>query len=180
MSARPGFFARFLHDTRAVSAIEFALIAPILIASYLGAVQLSLGLTVDRKVSAATNVIGDLVTQTEMIDSAQIDDIVAAGAAIMQPFDESDMAVRITSVRMNNDGDIFVDWSEGRNGLSGYGQDSVLDLPEGLLAPSNSIIFVEMIYTYSTPFNTLELGEFTLTDKAYLRPRRSLWIRRRD
>jgi Flp pilus assembly protein TadG len=160
MSARPGFLARFLRDTRAVSAIEFALIAPILIASYLGAVQLSLGLL--------------------FLDSAQIDDIVAAGAAIMQPFDESDMAVRITSVRMNNDGDIFVDWSEGRNGLSGYGQDSVLDLPEGLLAPSNSIIFVEMIYTYSTPFNTLELGEFTLTDKAYLRPRRSLWIRRRD
>lgn len=169
--------SRFLADDRGVSAIEFALIAPILIAFYLGTVQLTLGLTADRKVTSAASVIGDLVAQDDLITDQELEDIVAAGRAVLQPYASDGFNVRITSVRMDNDGDVFVDWSEGR-GLSAYGRNANLDLPEGLLAPNNSIIFVEAEYTYRSPFDSLEIGPFELRDKVYLRPRRSLWVRR--
>lgn len=168
---------RFLADERGISAIEFALIAPILIAFYLGTVQLTMAITADRKVTSAASVMGDLVTQDEFVTTRELDDIVAAGRAVLQPYPSDGFAVRITSVRMDTDENIYVDWSEGR-GMSAYGRDANVDIPDGLLSPNNSIIFVEAEYSYATPFDSLHVGPFALTDKVYLRPRRSLWVRR--
>jgi len=173
----PSILRRFARDQRGISAIEFALIAPILITIYLAGVQLSLGLTADRKVTSAASAIGDLIAQDDQVTDGEIDDVLAAGDAILQPFDPANFDVRITSVRMDSDGDVFVDWSEGR-GLPAHGPDAGLNLPAGLLAPTNSFIFVEVEYAYHTPFDSLEVGTFNLEDSVYLRPRRSLWVRR--
>lgn len=169
--------SRFRRDEDGVSAIEFALVAPVLIALYLGSVQLTLALTADRKVTAATSTIGDLVAQDEFVTDSEINDIIAAGHAILEPFTSAGFDVRITSVRMNSNSETYVDWSEGR-GLAAYPQDADIDLPDGLLAPNNSVIMVEVEYLYQTAFSQLDFGTMTLTDNVYLRPRRSLWVRR--
>ena len=52
---------RFMGDRRGVSAVEFALIAPIMVAMYLGAAELTQVLTLDRKVTSAANAVADLV-----------------------------------------------------------------------------------------------------------------------
>lgn len=168
---------RFGRDETGVSAIEFGLIAPFLIALYLGSVQLTLALTADRKVTAAASAIGDLVAQDDFVTNGELTDIFAAGDAILQPFPAAGFDVRVTSVRMNSDSEIYVDWSEGR-GLAPHPQDARLDIPDGILAPNNSVILVEAEYLYETPFRELEFGTLVLTDSVYLRPRRSLWVRR--
>ena len=43
--------ARFARDQRGVSAVEFALVAPLMITLYLGCVEISQGVGVDRKVT---------------------------------------------------------------------------------------------------------------------------------
>lgn len=169
--------SRFRRDEDGVSAIEFALVAPVLITLYLGSVQLTLALTADRKVTAAASTIGDLVAQDEFVTDSEIGDIIAAGHAILEPFTPAGFDVRITSVRMNSDEEIYVDWSDGY-GLPAHPPDAELDLPDGLLAPNNSIILVEVEYLYETAFSQLDYGTMTLTDSVFLRPRRSLWVRR--
>ncbi|MAC38359.1 MAG: pilus assembly protein TadE, partial [Oceanicaulis sp.] len=54
---------RFWRDCRGLSAVEFALIAPVMILLYLGAVDLSLVLSIDRKVTSAASALADLVAQ---------------------------------------------------------------------------------------------------------------------
>jgi Flp pilus assembly protein TadG len=44
-------FRRFARDRRGVSAVEFALLAPIMVALYLGCVEVSDAVSADRKVS---------------------------------------------------------------------------------------------------------------------------------
>lgn len=169
--------SRFRRDEAGVSAIEFALVAPVLIALYLGSVQLTLALTADRKVTAAASAIGDLIAQDDVVTDGELDDIIAAGHAILEPFTETGFDLRITSVRMNSNSEVYVDWSDAR-GLTPHPPGAQLDLPDGLLAPNNSVILVEVEYLYETPFRELEFGIMTLKDSVYLRPRRSLWVQR--
>jgi len=170
-------FTRFKRDTRGVSALEFALIAPVLLAMYLGAAQMTMALSADRKVTGAATSVADLVTQDDVITNAELTDIYAAGDAIMFPNDPANLSYRITSIRMDIDGDVFVDWSETR-GLSPHTTASLPTLPNGLLAPMNSIIMVEARYPFRGPFPQESGPLLTLRDTAYLRPRRSAWVRR--
>ena len=168
---------RFGRDVRGVSALEFALIAPVMVAMYLGAAEMTMALTADRKVTGAATAVADLVTQDDLITNAELTDIYAAGDAIVFPNDPSNLAIRITSIRMDVDGDIFVDWSEAR-GLAPHDTGSLPPLPDGLLAPMNSIIMVEANYPFQGPFPSESGPLLTLSDTAYLRPRRSPWVRR--
>jgi Flp pilus assembly protein TadG len=169
----------FARDARGVSAVEFALIAPVMLALYLGAAQMTAALNADRKVTGAANAVADLVAQDDFVTDGELDDIYAASDAIVFPNDPADLALRITSIRMDADGEVFVDWSEGR-GLSARGQDEVPELPDGLLAPMNSIVMVEAQYPFNGPFPKESGPLVTLSDTAYLRPRRSAWVRRQS
>ena len=168
---------RFKRDARGVSALEFALIAPVLIAMYLGSAEMTMALTADRKVTNATTAVADLVTQDDFITNDELADIYSAGDAILFPNDPTSLSFRITSVRMDADGDVFVDWSEAR-GVTPLTTDTLQDLPDGLLAPMNSIIMVEASYPYNGPFPDESGPLLTLSDTAYLRPRLSAWVRR--
>jgi len=170
-------FTALKRDRHGVSAVEFALLAPFMIALYLGSVQLTLGLTADRKVSQVANSVADLVTQDDFVTDSDLVDIYAAADAILNPFNPAPLALRITSVRMDADGEVFVDWSEG-DGMTPHDTDSLPDLPEGLMAPMNSIIMVEATYRFSTNLGELTKTPITLSDTAYLRPRRGPWVRR--
>lgn len=170
-------FLALKRDQRGVSAVEFALLAPFMIALYLGSVQLTLGLTADRKVSQVANSVADLVTQDDFVTDDDLVDIYAAADAILNPFDTAPLSLRITSVRMDADGEIFVDWSEG-DGMTPLDTDSLPELPDGLMAPMNSIIMVEANYTFATNLGELTKTPITLSDTAYLRPRRGPWVRR--
>lgn len=165
------------RDQRGVSAVEFALIAPVMVALYLGAAEMTMALNADRKVTGAANTVADLVAQDDFISDDELTDIYAAGDAILFPNDPTELALRITSVRMDADGDIFVDWSEGR-GLSALSPDDVPALPEGLLSPMDSIVMVEARYPFNGPFPKDAGPLAVLGDTAYLRPRRSAWVRR--
>ena len=167
----------FHRDERGVSAVEFALLAPFMIALYLGSVQLTLGLTADRKVSQVANTVADLVTQDDFVTDGDLADIYAAADAILNPFDTGALSLRITSVRMDADGEVFVDWSEG-DGMTALDTDNLPDLPDGLLAPMNSIIMVEAHYRFATNLGELTKTPINLSDTAYLRPRRGPWVRR--
>jgi Flp pilus assembly protein TadG len=50
----------FSDDKRGVSAVEFALLAPFMIGLYLGGVEISDGIGIDRKVTLAAGAIANL------------------------------------------------------------------------------------------------------------------------
>ena len=67
-SARAGgVLRRLIADRRGVSAVEFALVAPILVLLYFGLVELSQAATADRRLAHATSAVGDLVAQASSV-----------------------------------------------------------------------------------------------------------------
>ncbi|MCW5724729.1 MAG: pilus assembly protein [Maricaulaceae bacterium] len=168
---------RFGGDRRGVSAVEFALIAPVMILFYLAMVEISLALAADRKVTAAASAMADLVAQDDEVNFAELQDIVAAGSAILAPFDASQMSARISSVVMRLDGQVEVDWSDGF-GMQPLAVGAAVPVPDGLLSPSRSVIMVEVAYDYDTPVAMVSGGVYQLREVFYLRPRRTLAVSR--
>ena len=65
--------ATLAHDTHGVSAVEFALILPVMITMYIGAVEFSHALTVDRRVTAVAS--AAVVVDADVMRCSQIQQI---------------------------------------------------------------------------------------------------------
>ncbi len=165
-------WSRLWHDRRGVSAVEFALIAPVMIVILFGTIEVSLLLTADRKVTQATSAVADLVAQDDVITADEILDIFTASSAIMQPYDTAGLQMRVTSVLMDVDGAIAVGWSEGQ-GMTPLAPGSSVSVPAGILQPNTSIIMAEVSYDYTSTLGTFLTAPIGLGDTFYLRPRRS-------
>ena len=67
--------SRFRHEKQGVAALEFAFIAPILLIVFLGSVEFSQALTLDRRVTTIASSTADLVAQSDSISTADLNDI---------------------------------------------------------------------------------------------------------
>ena len=167
---------RLGRDRSGVSAVEFALIAPVMVLLYLGMVEISMALSADRKVTNAASALADLIAQDDVITDDEMVDILNAGTAIIQPFDADQFSVCISSVSMTLLGEVEVDWSDGR-GMQPRAEGSQPALPAGVLSPGRSVIWVEVAYAYEAPFREIA-GDFDISEEFFLRPRQSLSVAR--
>lgn len=172
---------RFARDRRAVSAVEFALILPVMITLYFGGVELSDGIIVDRKVTAMTSAIGDLVARGEVIEDAEMSNIFEAASSIMAPYSADPINLVVTHVTIDEDGNGIVDWSDRwSNGTmsDGYNPGSTLDIPDGLAAEDTTLVLAEGEYLYTPIFGQIVTSNITFRDTFYLRPRTTDAIQR--
>lgn len=163
----------FSRDERGVAAVEFALLAPIMILLYFGLAEVTMGVMAERRASHAAAVMADLVAQEAQISGTEITDIFNIGDQIMQPFPAAPLQVRLTSVTANAQGAPKVDWSRSQGGLTTpHAGDTVSGMPAGLLAAGDSVIKADVTYTYTSPVALVVPQALTYTETFYLRPRR--------
>ena len=167
------------RDEAGVSAVEFALVCPVMITMYFGAVEFSHALTIDRRVTAVASTAADLVAQVEEIDSDDLDDIFEASTTIMTPYTATPISIVLSSVEADEDNKTTVDWSCAHNG-SPLSEGSDFSVPTGLTQAFSSVIVAQVSYTYTSPVGEFLTGGITLTDTFYLRPRRSLKVEKTD
>jgi len=95
--------SRFLADRRGAAAIEFALIAPLLLSLYFVTMEVGQGIETNKKVSRVGSLVADLITQQNTITAGEIDSIMDIGAAILQPYGRSKPTIRITAIEVTNE-----------------------------------------------------------------------------
>jgi len=167
---------RLRRDERGVSAVEFALIAPVMIVILFGVIEISQLFTADRKVTRTTSTVADLVAQDDIITADEMTDIFTASGAIMQPYDTAGLQMRVSSVVMDDKGKVAVDWSESRN-MSPRAPGSVVSVPAGILQANTSVIMAEVSYDYASTLGTFLSTPIKLGETFYLRPRRALKVK---
>jgi len=163
-------FRRFCRDEDGISAVEFALIAPLMAMIYFGCIELSLMMTLDRKVTGATATLGDLTSRASSVSNDDLDDIIEATRMVMQPNDMTGARMRITSL-YEDEGKVKVAWSDGCN-LDAYESDEEIEIPANLIPTDGTLIMSEIEYDYVSGIGFFISTSKTLTDKFYLRPRR--------
>lgn len=168
---RPGLLNRFLGDRRGVSAVEFALIAPLMIGFYFGLAEFCQGYMAQKRMSHTAAAIADLVAQTDVVTQDELEDILAIGGLIMKPFPSNNLDMRITSVTRDNNGVAKVDWSRG-SGMTPLGTNATVTVPDDMIANGESVVMTETAYAYSSPVGYLMPGVTNFSSKFFSRPRR--------
>ncbi|MDI1327043.1 MAG: pilus assembly protein [Brevundimonas sp.] len=166
---RKGIISRLTGDERGVSAVEFALIAPVMIAFYFGMAEFCQGYMAQKRMGHVSAMVADLVAQEETVATANLDDIFQIGGLIMKPFSTTPLQQRVSSVTQTA-GVVKVTWSRGQ-GVAGRAVDEVIVLPAGLISDGESIIVSEATYDYDSPVDYLMPAVTRFSHIYYLRPR---------
>ncbi len=167
------FLRKLARDRRGVSAVEFALIAPAMVASYFGMAEITQALLAERKAAHAASAIGDLVSQSSSVSSSDITDIFEIASTIMKPYSTSTLKMRVSSLTADAGGTPKVDWSSG-SGLTALTTGAtVTGLPAGVIAAGQSLVMSEVTYSYDSPVDLMMPNAVTFSRKFYLRPRKS-------
>lgn len=159
---------------RGAAAVEFALVAPIMILFHFGAVEVIQAWEAHRRVAHVASALADLTAQNRSVTAADLDDILQAGTLMISPFPTSKLGERISSLTANSSGTVAVDWSVTRNWTAG-GKPSA---PAGYLQASESVIVAEVTFGHQALFGLVLPSVFTMQKQAYLRPRLSQQVQK--
>ena len=159
-------------DASGVSAVEFALLLPVMVTLYLGTVEISQGIAADRKVSLSARTAADLVSQVSSINNTDMTNVLNATGTVMSPFSASNLKVTVTSVKIDANGNATVDWSDTLNGTA-YSKGSAVTLPTALKVANSYLIWSEVSFSYKPTIGYLISGTLSLKDQIYMRPRLS-------
>ena len=166
---------RLRRDQRGAAAVEFAILAPVMIALYFGLVETSEAVLAERKADHAASAIGDLVAQSSgTLTSSDLADIVAIGQTILSPFSTSGMQVRISSFTPNSAGTPAVTWSYS-SGMTKLSPGTTKTMPI-TVAAGDSVIYSELKYTFNSPLQFVLPNALTFNEAYYLRPRQTSQI----
>jgi Flp pilus assembly protein TadG len=163
---------RLARDERGISAVEFAMLAPVLIAFYLGLSEFCQGYMAQKRMGHASAMVADLVAQEDAVTAATVDDIFDIGGLIMKPFPVAPLQQRVTSI-MQTGGVARVVWSRG-DGMTPRTVGSTVTLPADLITDGESVIMSEATYDYDSPADYLMPTITQFSHSYYLRPRTSV------
>jgi Flp pilus assembly protein TadG len=167
-----GTASKFARDRRGVSAVEFAMILPLMLTLYLGSVEVSQGISIDRKVTLTTRTVADLASQVSNITNADMTNLLQASSTVMTPYPTTTLQITVSSVVIDSQGRATIAWSDTLNGTPrpvGAG----VTLPAALNIASTSLIWSEVSYQYQPVIGYVITGAINLSDQIYMRPRLS-------
>ena len=168
---------RFLADKRGVSAVEFAMLLPLMVTLYLGGVEVSSAIAVERKMTLVARALGDLTAQATSVSETDLSNIKAAATAIIAPYDSTQLGITISSVIVDAQQVAKIKWSDkNANGNTHTPGEIVTTLSATLKASSTYpiyLIWAESKYVYTPVVGKVITGPMNLTDQIYMRPRLS-------
>jgi len=94
---------RLASDRTGIAALEFALIAPLLLVMYFLTMEVAQGIETNKKIDRAGSMVADLVTQQTTVNTAALDAMMAIGEATLQPYNRSQPTITITAIELSTD-----------------------------------------------------------------------------
>ncbi len=168
---------RLIQDQRGVTAVEFAVLLPFMLTLYLGGVEASQGVAMDRKVTMTVRAVADLAAQTTSISNTDMTNILNAASAVVAPYSATLLQVKVSSVTINAQGKATIVWSDAYNTSARPAGQSVT-LPTALNVANTTVIWGEVSYAYTPTIGYVLTGTFNLSDQIYMRPRLSTCVTR--
>jgi Flp pilus assembly protein TadG len=164
---------KFWGDTRAVAAVEFAIVAPFMLLLYIGGVELGNGLAIGVKVSETAHTVADLVSRNACVTSSSLGTMLGASSATIAPYSSANAVITVSEVSTDANGNATVTWSQSLNG-SPRPTNQPMTLPTALGTPSPaniSLILGEVTYAYAPNLGYTITGTVPIADSYYLFPR---------
>lgn len=166
------------RSQRGVGAMEFALLAPVLVTSILGLAAVSQAIRAKMLlISTASSMASMVAVQHSITGGATgtLNDFCSGAQLIMQPYAAAGLSIAIASYTLQSGPAVSQDWEydSACKGTAGSLTKSGSTLASPLLVSTgDSVIIVQAHYDYASSFISV-LPSLTLTQTAYSRPRYS-------
>lgn len=98
-----GILNRFRKNQDGIAAVEFALVVPLLLAMYLGTVEISNAITVNKQTSRVASTVADLVTQQPATAKTDLNAMMDIGAAVYYPYTAAKPVITVVGVDVDDD-----------------------------------------------------------------------------
>ena len=142
-------FRRLRKDNRGVGAVEFALIAPLLLSLYITSFELTIGLSMSKRVTRTASTIADLVTQQQTtVTSAYLATMVDVANALFTPYSPQNLTMKITGVAVDSASNATVAWSWDKDGGKPYNAGTTVAVPADMRAPDTFLVRAEVSVTH--------------------------------
>ena len=158
----------FKRNDSGVSAVEFALLAPMMIGLYLGGVEVSEGISVDRKVTLAAGAVANLAAQGTTLSTADMTNVLDATSTIIAPYSAGPLKITLSCINIDANKVATVKWSVTRNGTARSGS---ITLPSALQVANTQLVFGEVSYSYTPTVGHMIKSAINLSDTMYMAPR---------
>jgi Flp pilus assembly protein TadG len=168
-------YRRFLVSTRAVAAIEFAMILPVLTVLFLGSFDGGRAIAIYMKVRSATYSLDAITNQYTTIQSSDMTAIMGAITQMLAPYSSAPAAITITQIKISASKAATVSWSVSQGGTA-HTAGASITIPTALDIKSTYLIFAEVSYTYTPLFGYFSSGSIALADNLYVTPRSTTCI----
>ncbi len=167
--------ARLRKNEDGIAAIEFAFTVPMFIALYYGLAESAHAISMDKRISHAAYVAGDLATQVETINSSDMTDIMYAALRIAGVEDSSKIKMEIDSYIDDGTGNpLSIGSAKLNSGASAtLGAPSVAKIDNTIMTSDSGIVRVRIAYTYSPLKLRFMKTDINLSDGFLFKPRKS-------
>lgn len=165
--------AAFRADRRGTSAIEFALILPVMLTLYIAGVEISNAIAIDRKVTITARTVTDLVSRATTISTADMTDILTGSAALIAPYVPNSLSFTVSQVYIDNNGNAKISGFSCSYQGTPHNIGDPVTLPPQLTVNNSYLIWGEAQYTYRPAIAYIISGTVNLQDQIYLSPRLS-------
>ncbi len=192
---KPRLKHRFLTDRRGVSAVEFALLLPVLIVLLLGMSDVVPAVIARYQFNHATASFGDLATEYSQMQTGDMVNVFSAASDVLAPLSSTTLAVRLTNIYSDGNGHAYVYWSCGEGALPPFAAKSLItSTPTGddigaflwrynstcggytCNGTNTSYVMAEGQYVYTPLAHFVIKAPMTMTNTAYLLPRQSSYV----
>jgi Flp pilus assembly protein TadG len=150
-----GSLLRFGRSDAGAGAVEFALIAPIMILVMLASIEIPRAVMTGQRLARSARTMADLISRQNL---GSLDDVYAAGSAVTRPYDTSGMSVVLSAIGVYASGTSFVSKvcsSKAQNAMPRDVNSTVGPAPAASQEAKARYVMAEVTYTYKPLFNIL-------------------------
>ena len=173
-----GLWRRFGRNREGAAAVEFVVILPVMIAAYVGMVNVAEVVMISRKVTQLTSSLSDLTARLRTVPTSEIDNIFNAAETILLPYDIENADMLIASIVIDANRVARVCWANAYpKTRTPPGRGSAITVPESFRVANTSVIMARASYSFTPSiskavfdgyiFKDLQLGGNSI----YSRPR---------
>ncbi len=155
----------YFRNEDGVAAVEAGLLLPIMVSMLLGSMDMGVSLLTNMKTTNAAHMVSDLLTRSDRVTDAEINDVIVAGQLAMMTYDTASYGVDIVGVQY-----VLVPltptvrWRETRNMQANA---NILSSSAGLGLQDEGIVAVTVSYRFVLFFSGFIIGHIDMYEEVF-------------